>query len=95
MSSENTSGLSGVWGSSGTDVFVVGNGGTILHYTGLSTDTIQNSDCIAANIYGARSAEAQVLRIFRDEVISRTRLGTAIISLYYKTEPFNTKKDSV
>jgi hypothetical protein len=36
MSSENTSGLSGVWGSSGTDVFAVGNGGTILHYNGNS-----------------------------------------------------------
>jgi hypothetical protein len=26
--------LSGVWGSSGSDVFAVGAGGTILHYNG-------------------------------------------------------------
>jgi hypothetical protein len=34
MSSGTTRNLSGVWGSSGSNVFAVGDGGTILHYDG-------------------------------------------------------------
>jgi hypothetical protein len=34
MSSGTTDGLGGIWGSSATDVFAVGVGGTILHYDG-------------------------------------------------------------
>jgi lipoate-protein ligase B len=34
MSSGTTNGLSGVWGSSGSDVFAVGDGGNIVHHGG-------------------------------------------------------------
>ena len=34
MSSGTTQILDGIWGSSGSDVFAVGSGGTILHYDG-------------------------------------------------------------
>jgi hypothetical protein len=34
MSSGTNDTLHGVWGSSGSDVFAVGNYGTILHYSG-------------------------------------------------------------
>ena len=34
MTSGTTNDLRGVWGSSGTDVFAVGESGTILHYDG-------------------------------------------------------------
>ena len=36
MTNTNTANLTGVWGTSGTDVFAVGAGGTILHYNGTS-----------------------------------------------------------
>ncbi len=38
MSSGMTNGLSGVWGSGPSDVFAVGGGGTILHYTRIQGD---------------------------------------------------------
>ena len=34
MTSATSYDLAGVWGSSATDVFAVGEGGTILHYSG-------------------------------------------------------------
>jgi hypothetical protein len=39
MTSGTTQTLRGIWGSSGSDVFAVGNSGTILHYDGTVTTT--------------------------------------------------------
>jgi hypothetical protein len=40
MTSGTTNSLHDVWGSSGSDVFVVGDGGTILHYNGNTWSTM-------------------------------------------------------
>lgn len=52
MSSGTTEHLNAVWGSSSTDVFAVGDKGTILHYDGSSwTKTTKGSEALLA-IYG-------------------------------------------
>jgi hypothetical protein len=35
--------LNSIWGSSGSDVFAVGYGGTIMHYDGKSWSTVSGS----------------------------------------------------
>jgi hypothetical protein len=42
MTSGTTNNLWGVWGSSGSDVFAVGDNGTILHYNGSAWSSIEN-----------------------------------------------------
>ena len=38
-----------VWGSSGSDVFAVGNGGTILHYDGSAWSAMTSGTTFALN----------------------------------------------
>jgi hypothetical protein len=66
-----------VWCSSQTDVFAVGDSGTILHYV----------PCLIEKIYGGYSNETERLRHFRDNILSTTPEGQEIIRLYYKWSP--------
>ena len=50
MSSGTTVGSSGVWGSSGSDVFAVGECGTILHYDG--SELVAMSSGTTRALYG-------------------------------------------
>lgn len=81
MVSGTTTYLYDVWGSSNNDVFVVGGEGTILHYDGVA------GTCLSGLIYGDYSKEIEVLRYFRDNVLSQTPEGQEIIKLYYQWSP--------
>jgi hypothetical protein len=50
MTSGTTNQLVGVWGSSSSDVFVVGNEGTILHYNGSAWGPMTSG--ITTDLYG-------------------------------------------
>jgi len=43
--------------------------------------------CIAEELYGEHSEEAELLRHFRDNVLSQTPVGQEIIKLYYQWSP--------
>ena len=43
--------------------------------------------CLARSIYGEGSKEAQMLRFFRDNVLSTTQAGQELIKLYYQWSP--------
>lgn len=47
MASGTEENLEGVWGSSSSNVFAVGEGGTILHYGGIATPTLVSPACRA------------------------------------------------
>jgi hypothetical protein len=57
MTSGTTQALRGVWGSSGSDVFAVGDRGTILHYNGVSLSwspmTSGFSDTLINSVWGS------------------------------------------
>ena len=44
-------------------------------------------DCPILNLYGEDSKQAQVLRDFRDNVLSKTQEGQELIKLYYQWSP--------
>ena len=46
-----------------------------------------SSTCTAEKIYGEYSEEAELLRKYRDEVLSKTPVGQEIIRLYYEWSP--------
>ena len=58
-----------------------GNGGPT------TTTTIATKPCIAEKLYGEYSEEAELLRDYRDNVLSKTMEGQKLISLYYKLSP--------
>ncbi len=65
---ETGSALNGVWGSSSTDVFAVGAGGTILHYNGTTWGT--QSSGTTSNLYGVwGSSAADVFAVGADATI--------------------------
>ena len=86
--------LHGVWGSSSTDVFAVGDYGTILHYgesvttttvpVTTTTTTTPGGVCPAITVMGADSNEINRLRVFRNEMFSKTSSGKQYTALYYK-----------
>jgi len=70
MSSGTTNNLNGLWGSSGSDVFAVGDNGTILHYDGtawsamtsLTTNNLNAIWGISANFAFAVGAHGTILQ---------------------------------
>lgn len=84
MKSGTQKNLAAVCGSSSTDVYAVGRDGTVLHYDG------RPDGCLAASIYGDDSAEAELLRTFRDTVLSKIPEGATIIKWYYAWSPLLT-----
>jgi hypothetical protein len=43
--------------------------------------------CPAVKLYGEGSAEVELLRRYRDEVLEQTAAGTVVVNLYYKLAP--------
>ena len=56
-----------------------------------TTTTTKPSLCPAETIYGENSEQAELLRNYRDEVLSKTPEGQEIIETYYKFSPTVTK----
>jgi hypothetical protein len=52
-----------------------------------STTSIPDGPCPARRIYGDSSETTELLRNFRDDVLSRTAEGQEIIKLYYLWSP--------
>jgi hypothetical protein len=52
-----------------------------------TTTTAAADICPSQEIYGANSAEVQVLRFVRDNILAATPEGREIISLYYQLSP--------
>jgi len=49
--------------------------------------SIRTSDCLVASLLGNESPELDILRQFRDEILSKTPKGREIIRLYYDLSP--------
>jgi hypothetical protein len=49
--------------------------------------SLRDSDCLTAYLLGDGSPELDILRQFRDEVLSKTAAGREIIRLYYYAGP--------
>jgi photosystem II stability/assembly factor-like uncharacterized protein len=73
--------LFSVWGSSNTNIYAVGSGGTILHYT-------EEDTCIVKNLYGAHADQVALLRMFRDDVLNTASAGQKLVRAYYEWSPF-------
>lgn len=56
-----------------------------------TTTTTTEEGCSLENIYGEYSEEAELLRYFRDKVLSQTPEGQEIIRLYYEWSPLIVK----
>lgn len=52
-----------------------------------NTTTTEPGGCSAEQIYGEHSEEAELLRNFRDNVLSKSSAGQELIKLYYKWSP--------
>ncbi len=59
MDSGTTNNLNGLWGSSGSDVFAVGDAGTILHYDGIAWSAVASPTTENLNgIWGSSATDA-------------------------------------
>jgi hypothetical protein len=52
-----------------------------------TTTTAATGPCPSEAIYGEYSEEAELLRDYRDNVLSKTQEGQKLIELYYKMSP--------
>jgi hypothetical protein len=59
--------------------------------TSTTTTTISSDPCAAESIYGEQSEQTELLRKYRDEVLSKTSQGQKIIKTYYAFSPAITK----
>ncbi len=82
---QDTGPLVGIWGSSATNVFVVGSAGTILHYDGIGGSRQEN--CVIEEICGITQQQLILLRHVRDSVLTKTPAGQKLIALYYHLNP--------
>ena len=64
----------------------MGDNGTIIHYS-----EPVSTPCAAESIYGENAEETELLREYRDNVLSKTPEGQEIIKTYYKFSPTVTK----
>lgn len=53
----------------------------------ITTTTTTKGICASEKIYGQNSKEAEMLRCFRDDILSKTVEGRELISLYYQLSP--------
>jgi len=68
-----------------TDHFTVR--GSTTTSTVKSTTTTSYNVCYIEKIYGENGNETEILRSFRDEILSKTSEGRELISLYYQWSP--------
>ena len=52
-----------------------------------TTTTIRSGPCAAEAIYGENAEETELLRKYRDNVLSKTPEGLEVIKIYYKLSP--------
>jgi len=52
-----------------------------------TTTTVPSGPCVAEAIYGENSEQTELLREYRDKVLSETPEGQEIIKTYYKFSP--------
>jgi len=65
--------LIGVWGSSGSDVFAVGDGGTILHYNGSAWSTMNGGTAPSLSAaWGNSGSDGSAVRAHPPGVQRRT-----------------------
>jgi len=55
--------------------------------TNPATDSQKTKLCLAVKLYGEESAEVDLLRRYRDEVLEQTAAGTVVVNLYYNVAP--------
>jgi hypothetical protein len=60
---------------------------TTTSTTSVSTTTGPDDHCLSKKLYGEQSEETELLREFRDSVLSKTAEGQEIIKLYYLWSP--------
>jgi len=60
---------------------------TKSHYVRCVRSGLVPEDCFLETLLGAASAEAAVLRNFRDHVLAKHAVGRGLISLYYRLSP--------
>jgi len=53
----------------------------------ITTTTTTKGICASEEIYGQNSKEAELLRCFRDDILSKTEEGRELIRLYYQLSP--------
>jgi len=70
-----------------TDTTTTAAADTTTTAAAVSTTTTAASVCSAQEIYGVNSAEVQVLRFVRDNILAATPEGQEIIRLYYQLSP--------
>jgi len=102
MASGTQDNLWNVWGDGNGEVFVVGGnigvGPIALRYPAdaattttvsgtITTTTTDVEVCPVGELYGENSAQAELLRYVRDNVLSKTPEGQEIIRLYYQLSP--------
>jgi ABC-type amino acid transport substrate-binding protein len=61
--------------------------GIPIWVAGDSSDVPVSQPCVSEEIYGDHADETELLRKFRDDVLSKTPAGQEIISLYYQWSP--------
>ena len=61
--------------------------GIPIWVAGVADDAPVTPPCVSEEIYGAHSDETELLRKFRDDVLSKTPAGKEIIDLYYQWSP--------
>ena len=57
-------------------------------FTGIKVAEVSPDPCPMSLIYGEHSAETQLLRSIRDNVLSKSQEGQELIKLYYQWSPF-------
>ena len=78
------------WFSSEYNKYIIGSSVT-TSIDGSTTTTTGGGRCPSESIYGEHSEEAELLRYFRNNVLSKTQEGTQLIKLYYQWSPFIVK----
>jgi len=56
-------------------------------YYNIEVESLRPRICLAEELYGEHSEETELLRCFRDNVLSKTPQGQEITRLYYKWSP--------
>jgi hypothetical protein len=77
-------------GTSTTTTTIQG-GTTTTTYVTTTTTTKKQGPCPSEKIYGENSEQTQLLREYRDNVLSKTPEGQEVIKIYYKFSPAVTK----
>lgn len=79
--------ISGTRVDIGADEYQVTNPGTTTTTSVPATTTTTEGTCPAKEIYGEHSAKTELLRYFRENILSKTPEGQEIIKLYYEWSP--------